>query len=140
LLANEISKREINRKTGIDRKTIRRYARSHGLTAAQETGFSRSPTHEGVATGSGEPADQNPPPWPPAPESKIPKLARSACESHREWIEAQVRLGRNGMAIYQDLVERFGFSHRYNSVKRFVRHLKEKNPAQYDRLEFLMGE
>ena len=30
------------------------------------------------------------------------------------------------MAIYQDLVDRFGFSHRYNSVKRFCRHLKPK--------------
>ena len=31
LLSNEISQREINRKTGIDRKTIRRYARSYDL-------------------------------------------------------------------------------------------------------------
>jgi len=28
------------------------------------------------------------------------------------------------MAIYQDLVERFNFEHKYNSVKRFVRKLK----------------
>ncbi len=140
LLSKEISQREINRKTGIDRKTIRRYARSYDLTAAQETEFSKSPTQEEVATGSGRPADQNPPPWPPASEAKIPKHARSACESNREWIETQVRLGRNAMALYQDLVEQFGFIHRYNSVKRFVRHLKKKDPQQYDRLEFLMGE
>jgi transposase/5S rRNA maturation endonuclease (ribonuclease M5) len=44
------------------------------------------------------------------------------------------------MAIYQDLVERFGFTNRYNSVKRFVRGLKKKDPKQYDRLEFLPGE
>jgi len=44
------------------------------------------------------------------------------------------------MAIYQDLVEVFGFTHRYNSVKRFVRGLKRKDPRQYDRLEFLPGE
>jgi transposase len=70
----------------------------------------------------------------------MPKHVRSACESHREWIEDQVRGGRNAMAIYQDLVELFGFTHRYNSVKRFVRLLKKKDPEQYDRLEFLMGE
>jgi hypothetical protein len=93
LLSREISQREINRKTGIDRKTIRRYARSYDLTAAQETEFSKSPTLDGVATGSGEPAGQNPPPWPPASEGKIAKHARSACEPHREWIEAQVGLG-----------------------------------------------
>jgi putative colanic acid biosynthesis UDP-glucose lipid carrier transferase len=32
-----------------------------------------------------------------------------------------VQLGRNAQAIYQDLVEQFGFAHRYNSVKRFLR-------------------
>jgi transposase/5S rRNA maturation endonuclease (ribonuclease M5) len=137
LLKNEISQREINRKTGIDRKTIRRYARSYESGAAEGTEVSKSPT---PATGSGGPTDQNPPPWPPASEARLPKLARSACECHREWIEAQVTLGRNGMAIYQDLVELFGFAHRYNSVKRFVRHLKKQDPEQYDRLEFLMGE
>ena len=44
------------------------------------------------------------------------------------------------MAIYQDLVERFNFNHKYNSVKRFVRGLKHKAPEQFDRLEFLPGE
>ena len=38
------------------------------------------------------------------------------------------------MAIYQDLVEQFSFFHRYNSVKRFVRGLRQKDPEQYDRL------
>ena len=70
----------------------------------------------------------------------MPKHVLSACESHRGCIEEQVRLGRNAMAIYQDLVELFAFTHRYNSVKRFVRLLKRKDPEQYDRLEFLMGE
>jgi transposase/5S rRNA maturation endonuclease (ribonuclease M5) len=137
LLKNEISQREINRKTGVDRKTIRRYARSYESTATDETAVSKSPT---LATGSDGPTDQNPPPRPPASETKIPKLARSACECHREWIEAQVKLGRNAMSIYQDLVEMFSFSHRYNSVKRFVRHLKKQDPEQYDRLEFPIGE
>ena len=54
LLSNEISQREINRKTGIDRKTIRRYARSYESMAAEETGVSKSPT---PATGLGH---QNP--------------------------------------------------------------------------------
>lgn len=53
--------------------------------------------------------------------SKIVHSAKSACDPHREWIEKQVGLGRNGVSIYQDLVERYGFTHKYNSVKRFVR-------------------
>jgi hypothetical protein len=44
------------------------------------------------------------------------------------------------VAIYQDLVERFAFEHKYNSVKRFCRVLRKKHPAQYDRLEFVPGE
>ncbi len=83
---------------------------------------------------------ENPPPWPPARQPNFPKHVRSACETHREWIQEQVKLGRNAMAIYQDLVELFGFNHRYNSVKRFVRGLKRQDPQRYDRLEFLMGE
>jgi len=137
LLRNEISQREIHLKTKVDRKTIRRYARSLDLASAAAIGTSNSPT---PATGPEREPVQTPPPWPPAPEPKIPAHARSACAAHREWIQEQVKLGRNAMAIYQDLVERFGFTHRYNSVKRFVRGLKKKDPEQYDRLEFLMGE
>jgi transposase len=140
LLGKGMTQREIQRKTGIDRKTIRRYAQSFTLVRSQESEHSKSPTQQGVATGSEEPSLQNPPLRPPVPGQNLPKHARSACEEHREWIEEQLRLGRNAMAIYQDLVELFGFTHRYNSVKRFVRGLKRGDPQQYDRLEFLMGE
>jgi transposase len=44
----------------------------------------------------------------------------SACEPYRELIEQGLRLGRNAMAIYQDLVTDHGFAARYNSVRRFV--------------------
>ena len=140
LLDKGISQREINRKTGIDRKTIRRYGQLYHLVPLENDDPSNYPTGEGVATGSWAGADQNPPPRPPALEENLPKHARSACEPHRQWIEDQLRLGRNAMAIYQDLVELFSFTHRYNSVKRFVRGLKKKDPHQYDRLEFLPGE
>jgi transposase/5S rRNA maturation endonuclease (ribonuclease M5) len=140
LLEKGISQREINRKTGINRKTIRRYDRLYHEVLSEDTDHSNYPTLEGVATGSWIEPGQNPPPRPPAQEENLPKHARSACEPHREWIEEQLSLGRNAMAIYQDLVELFGFTHRYNSVKRFVRGLKRKDPHQYDRLEFLPGE
>jgi transposase/5S rRNA maturation endonuclease (ribonuclease M5) len=139
-LGKGMSQREIHRTTGIDRKTIRRYAQSYSFMAFQEAEHSKSSTEQGVATGIGPPSAQSPPPRPPVQEHNLPKQVCSACEAHREWIEEQLRLGRNGMAIYQDLVELFAFTHRYNSVKRFVRKLKKKDPQQYDRLEFLMGE
>jgi transposase/5S rRNA maturation endonuclease (ribonuclease M5) len=140
LLDKGISQREINRTTGVDRKTIRKYDRLDDLSESQEDFPPKSPTVQEVATGLEDESVQNPPPRPPAPEKKLPKHARSTCEPHREWIEEQVRLGRNATSIYQDLVERFGFTHKYNSVKRFVRGLKKKDPRQYDRLEFLPGE
>jgi len=140
LLDKGISQREINRKTGINRKTIRRYDRLYHEALSEGAEHLKYPTLERVATGSLVQPGENTPPRPPALEENLPKHAGSACEPHREWIEEQLRLGRNAMAIYQDLVELFGFTHRYNSVKRFVRGLKTKDPRQYDRLEFLPGE
>jgi transposase len=119
LLKRGATQREIERFTGVDRKTIRRYQR-----------LANSP---GVATGSEGGDGQIPPPRPPA-------ATVSVCEPHRAWIEAQVELGRNAVSIYQDLVERHGFAHAYNSVKRFVASLKRRAPERFDVLEFLPGE
>lgn len=133
LLGNGASQREIERLTGVDRKTIRRYGRERLGPPANSPG---------VATGSG-PGNgalievENPPPRPPA---RCPKEARSACEVHRDWIQSQVQLGRNAVSIYQDLVEQHGFAHRYNSVKRFVRGLKVREPERFDVLDSLPGE
>ena len=106
LLSCGVSQREIARRTGVDRKTVRRCA-----------AVSNSP---GVATGSDPELDQSPPPRPPAPEEAPARTTPSGCEPHRSWIESQVQLGRNAQSIYQDLVEARSFEHRYNSVKRFV--------------------
>lgn len=136
LLERRVSQHEIARKTGIDRKTIRKLAHAVRAALVPDTG-PNSP----MATG---PGGQIPPPRPPAigPEAgpRLSAAARSACEPHRDWIEAQVRLGRNAMAIYQELVDHYGFASRYNSVKRFCRHLKRRAPEQFDRLEFLPAE
>ena len=128
LLETNTSHRQIERVTGIDRKTIRTYAkRIEGLKA-------NSP---GVATGTpGSTPDQIPPPRPPAGA----KLTTSNCEPHRTFIEAQLRFKRNYMAIYQDLVDTHGFTGAYNSVKRFAGGLCKHEPEQFDRLEFAPGE
>ncbi len=51
LLARGISHRDIHRKTGIDRKTIRRYARLYHLTKSEDDGHSNCPVGEEVANG-----------------------------------------------------------------------------------------
>ncbi len=129
LLKRGTGHREIKRRTGVDRKTIRRYAAV----------LANSP---GVATGSDPGSGQTPPPRPPAPdgEARPAWITPSACEPHRAWIESQVRLGRNAQSLYQDLVEQKGFPHAYNSVKRFVARLKARDPERFDVLEFLPGE
>lgn len=121
LLAQNRSQREIERVTKIDRKTIR---------ACQRGGLLADSNSPGVATGE----VQIPPPRPPA------QAAASHCEPYREFIEAQLRLKRNATAIYQDLVDRYGFDGAYNSVKRFVAKIRTVEPRQFDRLEFAPGE
>lgn len=126
------SQREIERVTGIDRKTIRSY---------QKRLLAPPANSPGVATGN---SPASPPPWPPdtppIPATPVAAAVASICEPHREFIEAQVRLRRNATAIYQDLVDQHGFGGAYNSVKRFVNRLRHKEPEQFDRLEFLPGE
>ena len=60
LASRGVSHREIERRTGVDRKTIRRYA-----------GGPKSPR---VATGSDAISEQTPPPRPPAPPGEAPPL------------------------------------------------------------------
>jgi transposase len=110
LLATGTSHHEIERVTGIDRKTIRTYQQR--LTAER----ANSP---GVAT---DPVEQIPPPWPPAQV----KVTVSACEPHRAFIEAQVRAALQATAIHQDLVDQFGFDSAYNSVERFALALRAR--------------
>jgi transposase len=55
--------------------------------------------------------------------SRQETTSQSACEPYREVIESGLQRGRNAMAIWQDLVTESGFSHSYQSVKRFVNKL-----------------
>ncbi len=128
LLGLRKSQRDIERITGIDRKTIRSYQRQF------EASRSNSP---GVAT---DPPEQIPPPWPPTVVAAAVTSSTSKCEPHRAFIDAQLRLGRNATAVYQDLVDLHGFDGAYNSVKRFAATLRHKAPEQFDRLSFLPGE
>ncbi len=122
------SQRDIERITGIDRKTIRSYQRRYDADP------SNSP---GVAT---DRIDQIPPPWPPTCAPSLVPATPSKCGPHRAFIDTQLRLGRNATAIYQDLVDLHGFDGAYNSVKRFCAQLRHKEPEQFDRLSFAPGE
>ena len=138
LLESGVGQREIERRLGVSPKTTRRYQRlANSPGVATGSGAADGQTPPPPATGSEPPASQTPAPRPPAPASAS---TTSACEAHRSWIESQVLIGRNAVAIYQDLVESHGFAHRYNSVKRFVARLKSRAPERFDVLEFAPGE
>jgi len=124
LLKSGASQREIERVTGISRHTIRSWQLRFAGDAAN---------CPGVATDSG---GQTAPPRPPTGPPEI----SSKCEPHREFIQAQLRLGRNATAVYQDLVDLYGFDGAYNSVKRFAARLQVHQPEQFDRLSFAPGE
>jgi hypothetical protein len=53
---------------------------------------------------------------------------------------AKVELGISAQRIYQDLVGENGFTDSYQSVKRFVRKLREAQPERIWRLECQPGE
>jgi transposase len=129
--------REIERRTGVRRETVSKYA------AIWRAKKSKAASVEGVATGSETKTGQNPPPRPPdgvaSKRAKAP-ISVSACELHREWIESEIAKGRNAQSIYQDLVEQYQFTNKYNSVKRFVAGRKRREPERFDVLEFLPGE
>src|SRR5450631_4163640 len=70
----------------------------------------------------------------------MPAKSRSSCEGHRPFITAEVAKGRNGMAIFQDLVEHHGYEGSYDAVKRFVRSLVSSTPKISCRFETLPGQ
>lgn len=123
------SLRRIEDATGVRRETSSAYLKAAGIAV-------RKPRQVGppakAATGGGVSTDCAP--QKPASEAKVstdPALQEaptraptaSACEPYRDEIEEALRLGRNAVAIYQDLVTEHGFSSKYASVKRFVRKL-----------------
>ena len=128
LLRARASQREIERVTGVSRHTVRKYQERFDRENPPEP-----PNCSGVATDS---VGQTAPPRPPT----AAPVTVSHCEAHRSFIEAQLRLKRNAMAIYQDLVDLHGFTGAYNSVKRFAARLRSVEPAQFDRLSFQPGE
>ena len=141
LLARGASQHEIAQRTGVDRKTIRRYARAALAEAVNPPGVATGPsTIDGEMPPPRPPADDGPSAASLVPHRVLAGPATSACAPHRAWIEAQVALGRNAVSVFQDVVEQHGFAHQYNSVKRFVATLKARAPERFDVLEFLPGE
>jgi transposase len=116
--------RRIERETGVRRETVSDYLKAAGLPVR---GRGRPGEGKGKPAIAGEVSTDSPPtPWPPLP-TRAPQA--SACEPYRDRIAAALKVGRNAMAIWQDLVDE-GFTARYASVRRFVQHLRGSTPVE----------
>src|SRR5215469_15640063 len=104
--------RRIQQETGVRRETASAYLKAAGIAL-------RAPGSWGKRPPKPKPAKEV------SPDSAPGRSATaSACEPYRDFIELSLSKGRNAKAIYQDLVEDHGFTGRYSSVKRFVRHCR----------------
>jgi len=131
--------RRIQQETGVRRETAGAYLKAAGVAVRTPGGWGRRAPPEAKAANEVSPdspasPDQNRPTVSPDPEPPVPRPGRSptssACEPHFDFIELSLGKGRNAKAIYQDLVDRHGFTGRYASVKRFVRQLRGQPTAQ----------
>jgi transposase len=79
----------------------------------------------------------------PSPDGSAkasPAGRRSQCETYREVIQAKLDQQLSAQRIWQDLVADYGFTGKYDSVKRFVRRLVERQPLPFRRMEVPPGE
>jgi len=113
------SLRRIQRVTGVRRETASEYLKAAGLALRPPRGrqvVAKPASGAGVTTDFGGPLE-------PAARARRSPTA-SPCEAYREAIELGLSRGRNAMAIWQDLVDGYGFPGGYQSVKRFARKLR----------------
>jgi transposase len=142
------SRRRISRETGHRRETITRCGIAAGLLPAKPSTPSKVPLDSGLESGPIPPVgDQSKPPTvqvPPGLDSSRETAAgrapaevttRSRCEPHRAFIVARLAKGRPGVAVYEDLVEHYGYEGALDSVKRFVRSLRAEEPKVFCRFE-----
>lgn len=133
LVAQGWSKRRIARELNVDRKTVRRY-----LLAG-----SKSPPISTPGSASADPPKSpisTPGELTVAPRLKSDLGRPGLCAQHRPRVEAKLEAGLTAQRIYQDLVVEAGFEGSYQSVKRFVRQLREADPERVWRIEVAAGE
>ncbi|MGC1107546.1 MAG: IS21 family transposase [Candidatus Acidiferrales bacterium] len=107
------SLRRIEEATGVRRETASAYLKTAGVEVCLPGWGRRAPA---------KPAIEATPDF-FAPFSQKPPVP-STCETYRELIEQSLARGRNGKAIWQDLVSENGYTGSYQAVKRFVQKLR----------------
>jgi hypothetical protein len=115
--------RRIEAAVHIRRETVASYLRAAGISVRPPGGWGRrvpaNPANEVITDFGAESVRRT-----VAERPAIIKPSTSLSATYRETIELGLSHGRNAMAIWQDLVDRHGFSASYQSVQRFVRKLQ----------------
>ena len=133
------SLRRIQAETHIRRETAAGYLRAAGIPVRPPGGWGRlSPAKPAIEVITGSGAELATPTVP----NRRPGHATcaSACALHREFIDLGLSRGRNAMAIWQDLVDHYGFTASYQSVRRFVSKLRTATPEPRAIIETAPGE
>jgi transposase len=137
LAARGWSRRRIARELKLDRKTVRRYLRGAAKSPTLSTPGSPVPavSKSPIST----PGESAGPDW--VTDALEAEAGRpSLCDPHRTQIAAKLDHGLTAQRIYQDLVAEVQFSGSYQSVKRFVRQLRQAQPERVWRIEVQPGE
>jgi transposase len=144
------SLRRIQRETGIRRETISAYLKEAGVALRPPRGRR---IRAKPASRAGEVTPDSMPAKPASGAQEVttdsgresvegtaeklepkPKPCRSpsasACEAYGEAMAAALSKGRNAKAIWQDLVDVYGFTGGYQSVKRFIRKFRGKRSPE----------
>jgi transposase len=126
------SLRRIEQATSVRRETASAYLKAAGIAIRTVRGrrappkpASRAITDPGADSKAASQAITDFSAPPPAP-----KPQPSSCEPHRQIVEQALANRRNGVAIYQELVDQHGFGGSYSSVRRFVRRLRVHGVAK----------
>lgn len=137
LAAQGWSRRRIARELDLDRKTVRRYLAEAAKSPTISTpGSSESAGSKSPISTPGKPAGADLVTAALEAEAGRP----SFCDPHRGRIGAKVEAGLSAQRIYQDMVVEVQFSGSYQSVKRFVRQLRQTQPERVWRIEVQPGE
>jgi transposase len=143
------SARRIALELGINRETVGRHVAASGpkpATVAANPPPGAGATDAGSEGSKPATVEPNPPLGAAGDSGTLGSMVQtgppSACEPYRALIEEKLNEGLSGQRIYQDLAAGGvgGGGPSYDSVKRFLRHLRKTTPLPFRRMEAPPGQ
>jgi len=155
LFTQNWSDRKIHNSIGLHRKTISRYRKEWlNLQKEKKTSGINSKTSSSSGISSDNPVQSV-----PLSKNKVPtegvvhfevptdpemfdkkNISKSKAAFYHDEINLKLQNGQHAVSIYQDLVSERQYSGSYDSIKRYVRKLKNKAPDLYARIETPPGD